>query len=136
MIGGHPFPELSLEALGGPILPVQYFEPLKRRTLLNGERRLLLAVLEDAVRSYLSNMNRTGTEQRRQFAEVERWFYARDGSQALFAFESICDLLGIDANIFRKRLGSTGIRNLPARHRLFRRPSVAAQRRPRSRSRA
>lgn len=136
MIADDSFPELSLDALGGPILPVQYFEPLKRRTLLNGERRLLLAVLEDAVRSYLSNMNRTSTEQRLQFAEVQRWFYAPGGSHGLFAFETICELLGIDANIFRKRLGSIGIRNLPSHRRLFRHSLVDAQRRTRSRSRA
>jgi hypothetical protein len=129
-----PFPELSEEAFGGPILPVQYFGPLKQRQLFNGERRLLLAVLDDAVRSYLSDMNRAGRQQRLQFAEVQRWFYAPGGSQGLFAFESICDLLGIDANIFRKRLGSIGIRSLPSRHRPTRNSLIIGQRRARGQS--
>src|SRR5512146_438373 len=135
MIAGDPSLELSVEALGGTILPVQYFEALERRKLLSAERRLLLAVLEDAVRSYLANMNRSSREQRLHFAEVRLWFCA-PGSRDLFAFESICDLLGIDANIFRKRLDSACLRDLPLRRRLVRRSLVTAPRRPRSRSRA
>jgi hypothetical protein len=135
MIANNSSPKLSLEDLGGSVLPAQYFEPFKQRKLLNGERRLLLAVLEDAVRSYLSNMSRTSIEQRREFAQVQRWFHSTDDAQGLFSFESICDLLGIDANIFRKRLGAIGIHNLPSRRRLLRRSQVVARRRPVSRSR-
>ena len=134
MVTGDPALELSLEALNGPILPVQYFEPIKQRKLLSGERRLLLAVLEDAVRSYLSNMNRPRREQRAQFAEVRRWFYGSGGSQGLFAFESICDLLEINANIFRKRLGSINLRDLPSRRRPVQRTLLTGQRPPRSQS--
>jgi hypothetical protein len=137
MITDSSSAKLSLEDLGGSILPAQYFEPLKQRKLLNGERRLLLAVLEDAVRSYLSNMSRTSIEQRREFAQVQRWFHSPHDAQGLFSFESICDLLGIDANIFRKRLDAIGIHNLAPRHRLLRRsPLVVARRRHASRSRA
>ncbi|HVB79364.1 MAG TPA: hypothetical protein VNE82_05355 [Candidatus Binataceae bacterium] len=136
MVTSDPSLELSLEALSGSILPVQYFAPIKRRKLVNGECRLLLAVLEDAVRSYLSNVNGSSREQRVQLAEVWRWFYASDGPQGLFAFESICDLLEIDAGIFRKRLGAIGLRDLPSRRRPVRRSLVTGPRRARSRRQA
>lgn len=109
------------------ILPVQYFELIKRRKFLGGERHLLLAVLEEAVRCYLTNMNGRSREQVIRFAEVRRWFYPRSDQQGLFAFESICDLLGIDADIFRRRLGSISLRDLPSR-RVRWVPSVARQR--------
>jgi hypothetical protein len=126
MVTGDPLAELSPEAFNGSVLPVQYFYPIKRRNLLNGERRLLLAVLESAVRSYLSNRNHPRREQRAQFAEVQRWFYTR-GSGGLFAFESICDLLEIDANIFRNRLGSIKLRDLPSRRRPLQRTLVTEE---------
>ncbi len=119
--------DLSLEDFGEAILPVQYFELINRRKFLDGERHLLLAVLEEAARSYLTNMNCRNREQRIRFAEVRRWFYPRDEQQGLFAFESICDLLGIEANIFRRRLGSISLRDLPSR-RVRWVPSVPGQR--------
>jgi len=105
----------SLEDFGDTILPVQYFELIKRRKFLDGERHLLLAVLEEAVRSYLINMNCRSREQRIRFAEVRRWFCPRSDQQGLFAFESICGLLEIDANNFRRRLGSINLSDLPSR---------------------
>lgn len=100
---------LSPEDPPGSLLPSQYFEHVRRRKLLNGEYRLLLAVLEDAIRSYLSNLGARRGEERAILAEVRVWFFARgnSGKQGLFAFESICELLGIEPDIVRKRLAGT-----------------------------
>ena len=43
--------DLSLKDFSGAILLVQYFDLIKRRKFLDGERRLLFAVLEEAVRT-------------------------------------------------------------------------------------
>jgi len=107
---------LSLEHFGGAILPVQYFDLINRRKFLNGERRLLLAVLEEALRTYLSNLKGRSREQRIRFAEVHCWFYSPCRPQSLFAFESVCDLLGIAPGILRTRLTSISLRDLPSRH--------------------
>ena len=109
--------ELSSEDFPGSFLPSQYFAHVERRKLLNGEYRLLLAVLEDAIRSYLVNMSARRGEQRVMLAELRHWFYSRDGSgkQGLFAFESICELLGIEADLVRKRLGAISVRDLGTR---------------------
>ncbi len=106
---------LPPEDFSDVILPVQYFEPFKRRKFLGGERRLLLAVLEDAVSIYLTSMNGRSRKQRIRFAEVRSWFYPRSDQRGLFAFESICDQLAIDAGIFRRRLGSLSPSHLPSR---------------------
>ena len=106
----NPFPEDF-----GSVLPVQYFDPLKRRKFPDGEHRLLLAVLEDAVRCYLTDLNGGSLQQRLRFAEVRCWFFAPYDRRGLFAFESICALLEIDIEVFRRRLGSISLRDLPSR---------------------
>jgi hypothetical protein len=48
-------------------------------------------------------MNRSGHRARTQFAEVSDWFNARNCHDP-FAFESICEVLGIDPNSLRRGL--------------------------------
>jgi hypothetical protein len=118
---------------GAAILPAQYFGNAKGRKLLEGEYRLLLAVLEQAVRSYLASMKGRTGQQRLDFEELRRWFYAPRSTapQGLFAFESICDLLGIDADMLRRRLGSISIRDLPTHRQRIRHSLALGQRRAR-----
>lgn len=125
--------ELTSEDFGGGILPVQYFNRLKRGKVADGECRLLLAVLEQAVRSYLANMNAGSRERRVAFEEVHRWFYSPSNTepQGLFAFESICDMLGFEADLLRRRLRSISICNLPTRRQPARRSLAAEQLRAR-----
>jgi len=107
--------DLSPEASSEAMLPTQYFDRIKRSKFLDGERRLLLAVLEEAVRSYLKNINCRSMKQWTRFTEVRHWFESHTDSQGLFAFESICDLLEIDPGVFRRRLTSLSRRDLPSR---------------------
>lgn len=92
---------VSFEDSNGPILPAQYNDLIRRRSPnLEGEYRLLWAVLEQAIRSYLRNLDCATPRQRGEFEEVRRWFQpVREQSrrQGLFAFRVICDLLDIDA---------------------------------------
>jgi hypothetical protein len=121
----EPVDQTISDDLGGAILPAQYFP--KRPKLPDGEYRLLVAVLEQAVRSYLANLNARTSQQRLAFDEVRRWFYASEiaDPNGLFTFESICDLLEIDAKVLRQRLSSISSRTLPA-HR-FGRQSTGAR---------
>jgi hypothetical protein len=66
-----------------------------------GERRLMLAVLEDAIRTLLL-AKRTAVSRKRLLRELA-WFQSRSQSEP-FAFESICDVLGIDPGYLRGRL--------------------------------
>lgn len=66
-----------------------------------GERRLMLAILEDALRTVLS-AGRGRSSDARVRREL-RWFMSEDRSHA-FAFEIICDALDLDAGWLRRRL--------------------------------
>ena len=82
------------------------------------ERRLLWAVLENAVRTYVTNARRATPMQRREFEGARRWFYAKGcGAHDLFAFQSICDLLGIDSEWLLQRLEDLAFGDSPLRGR-------------------
>lgn len=83
---------------GSALLPSQYNEMVRRSANMSGEQRLLWAVLEDAIRSWLANRKCATRQQRIAFHNVRRWFEAPEGSQSgLFGFQTICDLLEIDS---------------------------------------
>jgi len=109
---------LVSEEFNDSILPSQYGDLIGRRArMMEGEHRLLWAVLEAAVRSYLNNMARSTPNQRQEFEEVRGWFNAKDRSGDLFAFETICDFLEIDPRRLIKNLESIRAGNLPHRKR-------------------
>jgi len=85
------------------ILPDQFFTSCRRTAGIEPERLLMLAVLEEAVDSYRTCAFARDARSRQTFAEAHEWFESSDRSW-LFAFESICDVLEIDANYIRGRL--------------------------------
>ena len=83
---------------------------------MEGECRLLFAVLEDAVSRYLMNKKCETEEQRRIFKETAHWFRkGSDANRSLFAFESVCSFLGIDPDRLRKGLASLQPLEVPLR---------------------
>ena len=107
--------DLAVEDLSGCILPSQFADLNKRRPPMEGEYRLLFAVLEDAVSRYLINMKCETEDQRRIFKETASWFKGKDGDRGLFAFESVCGFLGIDPDRLRKGLATLQPREMPLR---------------------
>lgn len=101
----------SLASLHEDVMtPEQFFLPRDRTAVAwTSERRLLLAVLEDAVGSFLRHRHSHTKRGQRLFREDARWFASSDISWA-FSFESICDHLNLDAAYIRR-----GLRQLPAR---------------------
>src|SRR5262245_54025576 len=73
----------------------------RREPLAWAERRLMLAVLEDALRVVLSA--RVGRSSDTWVRSELRWFMSEDRSHP-FAFEVICDILDLDASWLRRRL--------------------------------
>jgi hypothetical protein len=67
------------------------------------ERRLLAAVLEDAIACYKRPVRRHNRESRRAFHEAREWLNSHD-RDTLFAFENVCDALGLDADSVRSRI--------------------------------
>ncbi len=85
------------------ILPSQHFGD--RKSLLP-EIRLMVAVVEDAINCAEKYRAATDRRSRRLFGEVMQWFSAQE-SDWPYSFESICDVLRLDANAVRQRLGVT-----------------------------
>jgi hypothetical protein len=86
---------------------------------LERERRLVLAILEEAVRSYQHYAFATNRRGRRLFGETCEWFDSNDNTW-IFSFENICYALDFDPDHIRQ--GLTRWRQEHAR----RRPMVAA----------
>jgi hypothetical protein len=82
------------------ILPGQFLP----RAIATPEKRLLLAVLEEALGTFQRYVLPTGRRSRAIFADVEAWFASEDTAW-LYSFIGICDALGIDATYLRSGLG-------------------------------
>lgn len=85
------------------IMPKQYFEDARNDCAMRPIKRLMLAVLEDGLHCFQAYAGASRGIRRQIFVETEAWFADRraDGP---FAFETICDTLGIDPNFMRKGL--------------------------------
>ena len=131
-----PDPWLSARFEPDFLVPVQFFDLTRRRSTLDGETRLVFAVLEDAVRCYVRTVNSSRRCDREQFAEVGRWFHAEVGTHSPFSFEYVCDVLGIEPAALRQRLGSLSAKDLPTKQMrsVGRRQVVRAGRSSRKRS--
>ena len=82
------------------ILPAQHFNPPKK---LAPEHRLMMAVLDDAVRCAEKYRFSTSARARRLFHEAKQWLLAAEPHWP-YSFERICAVLDLDANAVRHRL--------------------------------
>ena len=90
------------------VLPAQW---ARRSRAGLGERRLMVAVLLDAVAVYTKCKAR-GVVNRR-FREVDRWFKSHD-QEWPFAFERICEVLSLDVTLIRAARRRRAVKRLPA----------------------
>src|SRR5947199_10325740 len=97
----------SLEAPGlvpETILPEQFFRP---SAALPAEKRLMVAVLEEALRDLRRSPDARTPRARRLADEVDAWFAADDDVWP-FSFVNVCHTLGLDASAVRSRLARRG----------------------------
>ena len=66
------------------------------------ERRLLIAILADAVDCYQKNLGARSARGRRLCRDAEQWMLSDDQAW-VFSFRNICDALGVDAEAMRAR---------------------------------
>jgi DNA-binding PadR family transcriptional regulator len=78
---------------------------LERFQSAHGVARLMTAVLEDALECCRLYVGASNGRQRRLFREAFRWFESADRSH-VFAFETICDVLELDARRLRRYVRS------------------------------
>jgi hypothetical protein len=85
----------------GLLVPVQFYDLIRRNAFLDGETLLVFAVLEDAVRTYLRQRSTRRRADHVEFAEVARWFEAKNGVVP-FSFEYVCEVLELEPESFRR----------------------------------
>jgi hypothetical protein len=97
---GHAVPDLS--GYDGEVC-VRYEAVYRRAEPAGGERRLLLAVLEDGIRTFLKYARATHGRAFNLRREALTWLTAPE-RRDVFAFHNICETLGIDAMRLRQRV--------------------------------
>jgi hypothetical protein len=85
------------------LLSTQYFGNQRRKTLLEPEKRLMLAILEDATHCYQDNLSARCGRARRLFTEAEDWIWEKSSDWA-FSFRNICETLGFNPEYIREGL--------------------------------
>ena len=85
------------------ILPDQFFSAFSHQDALGPERRLMLAVLQDAVECYQKYALSRSPQGRNEFREARDWIASTDRGWA-YSYENICDVLGIDSAYIRRGL--------------------------------
>lgn len=85
------------------LLPAQYLATTQRKTYLEPEKRLMLAVLEDAVICFQKYVHSSSPKERLSFEEAEVWILDED-SHWLFSFVNICEALELNPRYVREGL--------------------------------
>lgn len=85
------------------LLPDQYLDTFRRKLHLEPEKKLLLAILEDAVACYQKYLFAHDSKGKAQFRDTESWIF-HGGAVGVFAFDSVCELLGLEPNYLRRGL--------------------------------
>ncbi len=85
------------------LLTEQYLETTRRKTHLEPEKSLVLAILDDAVACFQKYVSAQRPKEKALFQEVEEWFIEKE-SDWFFSFENICESLGLDPNYLCKGL--------------------------------
>jgi hypothetical protein len=81
----------------------EILEGLYKKTLREGEERLMLSVLESAVEDFQKYVLARHPSGKKLFREAEEWFLDKD-SEVLFSFESVCEPLRLHPEPIRKGL--------------------------------
>ncbi|MGA9721431.1 MAG: hypothetical protein WBQ86_03155, partial [Candidatus Binatus sp.] len=55
------------------LLPIQYFEAMRKKHLLEGEKRLILSVLEDAIECFMKCIDAATSKGQRLFRDADEW---------------------------------------------------------------
>jgi hypothetical protein len=95
------------------LLPVQYFEAMRRKHLLEGEKRLILSVLEDAIECFMKCIDSPTNKGQRLFRDAEEWINLED-KKWIFSFDNVCEMLDIHPEYLRRGLRAWKERKLRA----------------------
>ena len=86
------------------ILPDQFYTMFKNSPYREPERRLMVAILEDAVSCLWADLRECNFRQRRQYEEAKDWVTTDEEGDWIFSFRNICEVLGMDPSYLRRGL--------------------------------
>ncbi|MGH7933431.1 MAG: hypothetical protein ACREQN_09720 [Candidatus Binataceae bacterium] len=95
------------------LLPIQYFEAMRKKHLLEGEKRLILSVLEDAIECFMKCIDSSTSKGQRLFRDAEEWIALED-KYWVFSFDNVCDMLDINPEYMRRGIRQWKERKLVA----------------------
>jgi hypothetical protein len=97
------------------LLPAQFFAAFAREESgVIRERRLMLAVLQDAVECYQKYALARDPRGRMLFDDADEWINSGEREWA-FSYENICDVLGLNAEYIRRGLSKWRQQRSPLR---------------------
>jgi hypothetical protein len=96
------------------LLPAQFFSVLRQKAFVEGEKRLMAAVLADAVDCYMKHAFSTDTRSHNLFVDAKGWIFEDEKGPWFFSFINICDLLGLEPAYIRAGLLKWRERREPA----------------------
>ncbi len=85
------------------LLPGQFFSFFRKEAGFDRERRLMLAVLEDAIDCFQKYAHTKDSRGQQLFAESYEWIMSAD-KQWLFSFENICQIVDMNPDYIRQGL--------------------------------
>jgi hypothetical protein len=85
------------------LLPDQYLETFRRKLHLEPEKKLMLAVLEDAIACYQKYVFARDGKARILFQETEDWI-RDENADWFFSFSNVCETLGFEPAYLRQGL--------------------------------
>jgi hypothetical protein len=86
-----------------PLIPIEFFEIFKKKSQLEPERLLMLAVLEDAVACLVKYASASSGRSKRLLDETRAWILLED-EDWLFSFNNVCSALAMDPVYVRRGL--------------------------------
>jgi len=84
-------------------LIIDYLDTIRRKSHLEPEKELMLAVLEQAIDCFRINIFQRTKKQQELYREVESWILD-ENQRWLYSFDIICETLDISPTYLRARL--------------------------------
>jgi len=96
------------------LLPDQYLDTFRRKLHLEPEKKLMLAILEDAIACFQKYIFAQDGKGKALFRESEGWIMEEAG-EGIFAFDSVCEGLGLHPSYVRRGMAAWKDRTLAQR---------------------
>lgn len=81
----------------------EYLHVYRGQTTETPERRLLAALLRDAIDCYLRDCHAKNRHRKRSYREAEEWFFKSE-DKGVFSLENVCATLGLAPGYIRRML--------------------------------